>query len=220
MNAKGYNNRCILGWLADCLAIVVKSDIPADRFVGAWIQSQVNANNMTWPMHEMLEPSAICLTFGLCNMTKLCQILSMVYRYRQKLWSQLLHFTLMPFHHLPPFPSSGMHSTGCFWQWSHLGDTCDSVWPMDIGSQIQCACFENRIFLLANPRTEQQADLIYSHGMMFLRTHRFLTFLSQRRGPTGFENQVKIGGSFTALQAQPDVLDISAENPCNLASQK
>jgi hypothetical protein len=114
MNAKGYNNRCILGWLADCLAIVVKRDIPADRFVGAWIQSQVNANNMTWPMHEMLEPSAICLTLGLCNMTKLCQILSMVYRYRQKLWSQLLHFTLMPFHHLPPFPSSGMHSTGCF----------------------------------------------------------------------------------------------------------
>ena len=67
MNAKGYNNRCILGWLADCLAIVVKRDIPADRFVGAWIQSQVNANNMTWPMHEMLEPSAVCLTLGLCN---------------------------------------------------------------------------------------------------------------------------------------------------------
>lgn len=75
-------------------------------------------------------------------------------------------------------------------------------------------------FFTSEPKAEQQADLIYSHGMMFLRTHRFLTFLSQRRGPTGFENQVKIGGSFTALQAQPDVLDISAENPCNLASQK
>ena len=59
--AKGYNNRCILAWLSDCLAIAVKKDVPINRYVGAWIQSEVTHHNMEWPHHEMLEPSACCL---------------------------------------------------------------------------------------------------------------------------------------------------------------
>lgn len=59
--AKGYNNRCILAWLSDCLAIAVKKEVPINRYVGAWIQSEVANHSMDWPHHEMLEPSACCL---------------------------------------------------------------------------------------------------------------------------------------------------------------
>ena len=52
---------CILAWLSDCLAIAVKKDVPINRYVGAWIQSEVAHHNMEWPHHEMLEPSACCL---------------------------------------------------------------------------------------------------------------------------------------------------------------
>ena len=57
MTAKGYNNRCLLAWLANCLALVIKKELPANRYVGAWIQSVGKPR----PTHDMLEPTAVCM---------------------------------------------------------------------------------------------------------------------------------------------------------------
>ena len=61
MNCKGYCSRVILAWLSSCLNIALNRAVPASRFCGAWIQSRVETHEGTWPKHDMLEPSAVCM---------------------------------------------------------------------------------------------------------------------------------------------------------------
>lgn len=64
MNCKGYNSRVIQAWLSSCLNIAVNQNTPADRFCGAWIESEVRNSGGCWPQHDLLEPSAVCMFLG------------------------------------------------------------------------------------------------------------------------------------------------------------
>ena len=59
--AKGYNARCVLAWLSDCMSLVLTKSFPPQRTIGAWLQTEVALNNCTWPQHEMLEPTGVAM---------------------------------------------------------------------------------------------------------------------------------------------------------------
>ena len=165
LTAKGYNNRCVLAWRSDCMAIAMNKVVPVNRYVGAWIQSEVAANNMAWPYHDMLGPTAVCLK------------LSCIYHE----WpSSFLVIALgwFPAQSFWPF-SWGTRWTGCSWPWSLLVGTCRPavmIW-YHVNSYVETTLVASWYL-----RTRSEADRIHDYGMTFLRVHRLLTSMSQRPG--------------------------------------
>ena len=54
----------ICSWLSSALNIAVRGYPSPNRYVGDWLQQEIDMNRTTWPKHEMLEPSAVCMFFA------------------------------------------------------------------------------------------------------------------------------------------------------------
>ena len=184
-----------------------------NRYVGAWLQSEVVLHRRSWPKHEMLEPTAF-------TMNLIAQKKSFSSSFKPIFWVKVIGAPIYLFKmFLSPHLRDALsrlflasEKSGRYLQPSWIKVNSDDQIR---GTTRQLTLSPQCSHLFFRPRTQKQSNAIYRHGMNFLRGHRILTSLSQRQGSISPSKSWKIKPK-PCMQEQSHVVAGYAQNACNL----